>query len=156
MCLQAKVSAPTRAGRALRRSLLKGCVVVIVVAGYSGKRFIYERAQELGIRWGAWSGQALCQTANTPAEGCTLLLIVKDCLGMRIILDGLLSRELAAHLLAPAPVFFYLWKHVLIQSGHYQSGLILVYSSGKQQSRVCFAHHRHTRDVQANVVFSQP
>ena len=49
-CLQAKVSAPTRAGRALRRSLLKGCVVVIVVAGYSGKRFIYERAQELGIR----------------------------------------------------------------------------------------------------------
>lgn len=48
--MQAKVSAPTRAGRALRRSLLKGCVVVIVVAGYSGKRFVYERAQELGIR----------------------------------------------------------------------------------------------------------
>ena len=48
------MSAPTRAGRALRRSLLKGCVVVIVVAGYSGKRFIYERAQELGIRWAAF------------------------------------------------------------------------------------------------------
>ncbi len=48
--MQAKVSAPTRAGRALRRSLLKGCVVVIVVAGYSGKRFVYERAHELGIR----------------------------------------------------------------------------------------------------------
>lgn len=48
--MQAKVSAPTRAGRALRRSLLKGCVIVIVVAGYSGKRFIYERAHELGIR----------------------------------------------------------------------------------------------------------
>ena len=47
---QAKVSAPTRAGRALRRGLLKGCVVAIVVAGYSGKRFIYERAHELGIR----------------------------------------------------------------------------------------------------------
>ncbi|KAK9918865.1 hypothetical protein WJX75_007641 [Coccomyxa subellipsoidea] len=46
----AKVSAPTRAGRALRRSLLKGCVIVIVVAGYSGKRFIYERAHELGVR----------------------------------------------------------------------------------------------------------
>lgn len=44
------MSAPTRAGRALRRSLLKGCVVVIVVAGYSGKRFVYERAHELGIR----------------------------------------------------------------------------------------------------------
>ncbi len=48
--MQANVSAPTRAGRALRRSLLKGCVVVIVVAGYSGKRFVYERAHELGIR----------------------------------------------------------------------------------------------------------
>ena len=48
--VQAKVSAPTWAGRALRRSLLKGCVVVIVVAGYSGKRFVYERAHELGIR----------------------------------------------------------------------------------------------------------
>ena len=47
------MSAPTRAGRALRRGLLKGCVVVIVVAGYSGKRFIYERAHELGIRRGA-------------------------------------------------------------------------------------------------------
>lgn len=49
--LQAKVSAPTRAGRALRRQLLKGCVMVIVVAGYSGKRFIYERAHELGLRY---------------------------------------------------------------------------------------------------------
>ncbi len=50
LSVQAKVSAPTRAGRALRRSLLSGCVVVIVVAGYSGKRFVYERAHELGIR----------------------------------------------------------------------------------------------------------
>ena len=55
LMLQAKVSAPTRAGRALRRSLLKGCVVVIVVAGYSGKRFVYERAHELGIRCSARS-----------------------------------------------------------------------------------------------------
>jgi hypothetical protein len=47
---QSKVMAPTRAGRALRRSLLKGCVIGIVVAGYSGKRFIYERAHELGVR----------------------------------------------------------------------------------------------------------
>ena len=35
-------------------------MVVIVVAGYSGKRFIYERAQELGIRWGfSWHSPVL-------------------------------------------------------------------------------------------------
>ena len=61
------MSAPTRAGRALRRSLLKGCVVVIVVAGYSGKRFIYERAQELGIRWGAfWQGPCVRHHTHLP------------------------------------------------------------------------------------------
>ncbi len=58
--VQAKVSAPTRAGRSLRRSLLKGCVVVIVVAGYSGKRFVYERAHELGIRY---------STCTLPVDG---------------------------------------------------------------------------------------
>lgn len=58
--VQAKVSAPTRAGRSLRRSLLKGCVVVIVVAGYSGKRFVYERAHELGIRY---------STSTLPVDG---------------------------------------------------------------------------------------
>ena len=73
------MSAPTRAGRALRRSLLKGCVVVIVVAGYSGKRFIYERAQELGIRWAApWPGPCLGHDCAS-AGGGTALLTVHGC-----------------------------------------------------------------------------
>ena len=64
-CGQAKVSAPTRAGRALRRSLLSGCVVVVVVAGYSGKRFIYERAHELGIRCKAFPMSPIVMPAQS-------------------------------------------------------------------------------------------
>jgi hypothetical protein len=30
--------------------VLRGTVVVFVTAGYSGKRFIFERAKELGVR----------------------------------------------------------------------------------------------------------
>mmetsp|Transcript_6986 Transcript_6986/g.17854 ORF Transcript_6986/g.17854 Transcript_6986/m.17854 type:complete len:260 (-) Transcript_6986:230-1009(-) len=37
-------------GQELRRQLLSGAVVVIICAGYSGKRFIYEKAKELGVR----------------------------------------------------------------------------------------------------------
>ena len=48
---QAKLAAPTAEGRRLRRRLLRGTVVVVIVAGYAGKRFIYERAKELGVRW---------------------------------------------------------------------------------------------------------
>lgn len=61
--------APTRAGRALRRSLLKGSVIAIVVAGYSGKRFIYERAHELGIR---------CGLPRTPGPRLSSIAGVKD------------------------------------------------------------------------------
>ena len=50
--VQEKLRAPTTQGRKLRRTLLKGSVAVIIVAGYEGKRFIYERMKELGIRWG--------------------------------------------------------------------------------------------------------
>lgn len=49
-CMQARLSAPTAEGRRLRRRLLRGTVAVLIVAGYQGKRFIYERAKELGIR----------------------------------------------------------------------------------------------------------
>lgn len=45
-----KVAARTAEGRRLRRQALKGAVVVFVTAGYSGKRFIFERAKELGVR----------------------------------------------------------------------------------------------------------
>ncbi|PNW74037.1 hypothetical protein CHLRE_13g582800v5 [Chlamydomonas reinhardtii] len=44
------VSNPTREGRSLRRQVLKGAVMVFVTAGYSGKRFIFEKAKELGVR----------------------------------------------------------------------------------------------------------
>jgi hypothetical protein len=37
-------------GRRLRRHVLRGAVIVIITAGYSGKRFIFEKAKELGVR----------------------------------------------------------------------------------------------------------
>lgn len=37
-------------GAKLRRNLLKGAVIVFITAGYSGKRFIFEKAKELGVR----------------------------------------------------------------------------------------------------------
>ena len=37
-------------GRRLRRNVLRGAVLVFVTAGYSGKRFVFERAKELGVR----------------------------------------------------------------------------------------------------------
>jgi biotin carboxylase len=46
----ALVAARTLEGRRLRRHVLRGAVVVFITAGYSGKRFIYERAKELGVR----------------------------------------------------------------------------------------------------------
>lgn len=48
--LQDMVSARTQEGRKLRRQVLKGAVMVFVTAGYSGKRFIFEKAKELGVR----------------------------------------------------------------------------------------------------------
>ncbi|EFJ50268.1 hypothetical protein VOLCADRAFT_89214 [Volvox carteri f. nagariensis] len=44
------VNSRTRDGRSLRRQVLKGAVMVFVTAGYSGKRFIFEKAKELGLR----------------------------------------------------------------------------------------------------------
>jgi carnosine synthase len=48
--VQDKVGARTIEGRKLRRSVLKGSVIAFVTAGYSGKRFIFEKAHELGVR----------------------------------------------------------------------------------------------------------
>jgi carnosine synthase len=45
-----RVAARTAEGKRLRRQALKGAVIVFVTAGYSGKRFIFERAKELGVR----------------------------------------------------------------------------------------------------------
>lgn len=49
-CAQDQLSARSAEGRKLRRKVLRGTVLVCIVAGYHGKRFIYERAKELGIR----------------------------------------------------------------------------------------------------------
>ena len=44
----------------LRRSVLRGAIVVVITAGYSGKRFIYERAKELGVRSVILDGEDRC------------------------------------------------------------------------------------------------
>jgi hypothetical protein len=44
------VSARTTTGKKLRRQVLKGAVMVFVTAGYSGKRFVFEKAKSLGVK----------------------------------------------------------------------------------------------------------
>lgn len=44
------VSSRSVEGKRLRRHVLRGAVIVFVAAGYSGKRFIFEKAKELGVR----------------------------------------------------------------------------------------------------------
>ena len=45
-----RVAARSMEGRRLRRHILRGAVIVFITAGYSGKRFIFEKAKELGVR----------------------------------------------------------------------------------------------------------
>lgn len=49
LCPQDRVGARTLDGRKLRRGVLKGSVIAFITAGYSGKRFIFEKAHELGV-----------------------------------------------------------------------------------------------------------
>ena len=49
--MQEQLGARSAEGRRLRRRVLRGTVLVCIVAGYHGKRFIYERAKELGVRY---------------------------------------------------------------------------------------------------------
>ncbi len=44
------MSSRTPGGRKLRRQVLSGAVLVFVTAGYSGKRFIFEKAHQLGVK----------------------------------------------------------------------------------------------------------
>lgn len=44
------VTSRSSLGKALRRQVIKGAVMVFVTAGYSGKRFIFEKAKELGVK----------------------------------------------------------------------------------------------------------
>jgi hypothetical protein len=43
LVLQDKVSSRSFDGRKLRRHVLRGAVIVFVTAGYSGKKFIFEK-----------------------------------------------------------------------------------------------------------------
>ncbi|GBF94434.1 hypothetical protein Rsub_07248 [Raphidocelis subcapitata] len=45
-----KVNMRSIEGRRLRRGALKGAVVAFITAGYSGKRFVFEKAHELGVK----------------------------------------------------------------------------------------------------------
>lgn len=47
---QDKVGARTVEGRKLRRQVLKGSTIAFITAGYSGKRFIFEKCHELGVK----------------------------------------------------------------------------------------------------------
>ncbi|KAL3140541.1 hypothetical protein ABBQ32_005121 [Trebouxia sp. C0010 RCD-2024] len=58
-----KVGSRTLEGRRLRRHVLKGAVIVFITAGYSGKKFIFEKAKELGVRTVIIDGpDSWCQT----------------------------------------------------------------------------------------------
>ncbi|KAA6416926.1 MAG: glutathione synthetase ATP-binding domain [Trebouxia sp. A1-2] len=58
-----KVGSRTLEGRRLRRHVLKGAVIIFITAGYSGKRFIFEKAKELGVRSVIIDGpDSWCQT----------------------------------------------------------------------------------------------
>jgi len=39
-----------RASSVVSRTALRGAVVAFITAGYSGKRFVFEKAKELGVR----------------------------------------------------------------------------------------------------------
>lgn len=50
-CLQLSASnSRTSQGNRLRRGLLKGAVIAFITSGYSGKRFVFETAKDLGVR----------------------------------------------------------------------------------------------------------
>jgi hypothetical protein len=46
----ALLKANSAEGQALRRKALRGAIVVFFTAGYSGKRFIFDKAHQLGVR----------------------------------------------------------------------------------------------------------
>lgn len=47
---QAKLSLPGAEGQAARRTALHGARIVFITAGYSGKRFVFDKAHQLGVK----------------------------------------------------------------------------------------------------------
>ena len=54
------VEAKSQEGQKLRRKLLEGATIVFFTAGYAGKRFIYERAMQLGVKTVAFFNSSDC------------------------------------------------------------------------------------------------
>ena len=94
LCLQDKVGSRTMEGRRLRQHVLRGAVIVFITAGYSGKRFIFEKVgprvdQNTGLlQWGASKvilppcrHACLSQLMLSPAmiaEKCPSTIVVTD------------------------------------------------------------------------------
>lgn len=62
------LSAATDEAQKRRLRLLSGAVVIVICAGYSGKRFIYEKAKQLGVRMIMIDGPE-CWARSLEAEG---------------------------------------------------------------------------------------
>lgn len=62
-CTQAKLTEDSADGQTMRRKALRGAVIVFFTAGYSGKRFIFEKAHELGATFSC----QLCDLVGAPA-----------------------------------------------------------------------------------------
>ncbi len=50
--------------------MLKGSVIVFVTAGYSGKRFIFQKAKELGLRSVVLDGPDRCARTRCSCARC--------------------------------------------------------------------------------------
>jgi hypothetical protein len=70
-----QVASRTLDGAKLRRHVLRGAVIVFVTAGYSGKRFVFDKAKELGVRTvildGALSPSCSGQRRSVGARGAS-------------------------------------------------------------------------------------
>ena len=47
---QSAVTARNALGKKLRRQVISGAVMVFITAGYSGKKFIFDKAKQLGVK----------------------------------------------------------------------------------------------------------
>ena len=90
-----RVSARDAEGKRLRRQALRGAVVVFVTAGYSGKKFIFEKAKELGVRSIVLDGPD-SWAQSLVAEGVIEKFVPVDFGDADAVFDRALSGVLAA------------------------------------------------------------
>lgn len=84
------VSLANLEGKTLRRSVLRGAVVVFVTAGYSGKRFIFERCKQLGLRSVVIDGPD-SWSASLVADGLIEKFVAVDFMDTATIFDRVLA-----------------------------------------------------------------